>query len=383
MSTPLDQMQGQIADATSSNQTVNELPPWFNDALKSVSGLNYSLLMGKFKPQYAAHLESKVREGKTLTPSENDFLSNWQKIKKSGGDDTSIGNERYGEFYRKVTDGSDSLNRNIKADSHNPYFRVAEIPNALRFAHARAEEEANRIKPEINKAMSIIEGYANRFPDEARDYLNPFSQYVLDDVDRRARRAWKEDMEPNIDSTYIGLGQFGSQRHTEQKAKAYREFQDDLNGKQLQALAGHYLDASKIFSADQARRLGIADQMARMGVAKNAEALGDIGLLENVGRYQQQQNQALLNDYIREYTEQTVGPMEELARHAAIANNMPIPPSTVTSNYSPQGPQLNTLGTLSSVAGNILGGMMTKAHGGSVTQELAARSRQPIKFYWL
>jgi len=241
-------------------------------------------------------------------------------------------------------------------EDYQPYTpqRVAGIPNELRAAQAGAINGMERESPLFASAEAAARNGARSFNQNYQEYMNPYQQTVLRQLADEGNRNFQESILPALEARFIKLGQHGSSKHTDLKLRAARDFQRELLGKQQQALAMGYQQASQAHNAQQGRELESASQLSNIGVGKQASRFSDLGALENVGRYKQQQEQSILDAQYQEFLRQINHPQDRLA--AQVANMHGMPHQGVNQAYyqTPATPQAN----IASGFGNLAGGLL-------------------------
>jgi hypothetical protein len=119
-----------------------------------------------------------------------------------------------------------------------------------------------------------------------------------------------------------------------------------------------------MFNAQQLRELEGAGQLANLATTKQGTRLADMAALENAGRYEQQQNQALLDQQYQEYLRQLEHPLQRLNFQMAMMKGVPSQGINQSYYQTPATPQMNIPGQFANLAQVILGGRLMGAFGG-------------------
>lgn len=114
------------------------------------------------------------------------------------------------------------------------------------------------------------------FLEAATDYMNPYTQQVVDRIGVMAGRNLRENLLPEVNRTFVGSGTFGGKRSAEFTARALRDAQEAALAQQGKALQEGYGQAADIFGADVGRQLQ-AGQVAGQLTGADISAQTDIG----------------------------------------------------------------------------------------------------------
>lgn len=151
----------------------------------------------------------------------------------------------------------------------------------------------------------------------ANKYMSPYTQGVVDNIQRLGLRNLNENLIPGVQDQFLGAGQFGSTRNADILGRTVRDASTDINGQVANALNQGYTNAQTAFTSDANRQqqqqqmqgsaaiqggnlVGTAAQnqvqaLGALGQSTAGLALNDAQALNAVGGQQQQQQQAGLN----------------------------------------------------------------------------------------
>jgi len=104
-------------------------------------------------------------------------------------------------------------------------------------------------------------------PGAIASYMSPYTSGVVDEIGRLGSRNLVENVIPNINNTFIGSGQFGSDRNAKTIGNAIRDASRDIAGQQSAALQQGYGQAA---SFSPATRTGRRRSPARPAISARA-----------------------------------------------------------------------------------------------------------------
>lgn len=194
-------------------------------------------------------------------------------------------------------------------------------------------------------------GMAGYNPEEVNKYMSPYVGGVVNEIQRLGNQNLMENIIPQVNSTFTGMGQFGSTRNADFLNRAIRDNQYNTLGQQSQALQSAYNQANSQYGDWANRQMGAARQFNQ----DYGTAMGALNTLGGQEQNQVQQNYGLAyQDFInqRDYPKTQ---LDWFGKEIA-GQKFPQGSETVTSNqnYLPS-PFMTGLGALSSVYG-LLGG---------------------------
>lgn len=159
--------------------------------------------------------------------------------------------------------GSDFINAAGKQNS------LSTATPWLSAAGATAQNTLGSVQPYLSSASQTA-------PGAIRSYMSPYTSSVVDEIGRLGSRNLTENILPNINDTFIGSGQFGSDRNAMTIGRAIRDTGADIAGKQASALEQGYGTAGSLFESDAARQGGLAATVGGLN-------LGTSGQLAQIG----------------------------------------------------------------------------------------------------
>lgn len=168
-----------------------------------------------------------------------------------------------------------------------PYLNQA----ALGTAQAGSANTAGLAQPYMQQAAQLSGQGAQAGLGGIEDYMNPYTDQVVNRIGALASRNLRENLLPNIQDQAIRSGTFGGSRSGEAIGRALRDTQESTLAQQSAALQSGYTQAGQQLQADRARQLqaaqqqaGFGQQMAGLSAADQARLLQASGQMANIGQ---------------------------------------------------------------------------------------------------
>jgi hypothetical protein len=232
---------------------------------------------------------------------------------------------------------------NQQAQAAQPY-QTYQGPRIAEFSplQQRSFEMTKNVAPSYKPALSAATGATQNLMGQTSvsnigQYMNPYTQQVVEQIGNLAGRNLSENIMPNIEGRYVAAGQLGfggrggaagtpSGMLTD-TARAIRDTQEAALAEQSRALQAGYGQAAELAGSDISRQMGAAGQLADMGALTQQLGLQGAGALGAVGAQQQQQAQGNLDlayqDFLRQqgYNQEQINNM--LATFQGVAGGVP------------------------------------------------------------
>jgi hypothetical protein len=208
-------------------------------------------------------------------------------------------------------------------------------------------------------------------PEIVQGYMNPYQDAVVDEMGRLTNRNVQENVLPALGAAATGSGQFGSRRQQQVTGQTLRDIQNDLTGRQYQALSGGYDTATKAAQADLQRQLQAGQGLTTLGQEQYQTGTGGLNTLFNMGANEQKLGQATL-DY----------PMIQAQNYAKLLQGQNIPGGAMkqTTATGTQGQfgisPLAQIGSLGSILYSLYKGDPNSVQNAAST---AVQAGQPVK----
>jgi hypothetical protein len=124
-------------------------------------------------------------------------------------------------------------------------------------------------------------------PQMINQYMNPYTQNVVNEMARLQQRQIKENLLPSMQGAAGSMGGFGSSRQFNATGNMLRDLQSDLLGKQYGALSQGYTEAMKGAQTDLGRELQAGDTLGGLGQRQQQAATTGLGTLSTLGGQEQ------------------------------------------------------------------------------------------------
>lgn len=138
--------------------------------------------------------------------------------------------------------------------------------------------KAGEVSP-LGVAQPYLGAAAKTFPSAVQEYMNPYTQNVVNQIAEQGVRQLQEKYLPAVGQEFIQAGQFGvgpgSTRMGEFGARALRDVQEAVLAEQSKALQAGYGQAADIFASDVGRQAQLAGTAGQLGIGE-AQALRDL-----------------------------------------------------------------------------------------------------------
>lgn len=248
-----------------------------------------------------------------------------------------------------------------------------------------ATDAAQAIQPQatnlIQRGQNAVAGPAQSWnTDAATRYMSPYTQQVIENIQRLGKRNFEENIMPGVNDQMIGSGQFGSTRNADILGRAARDANADINGQVANALNSGYTNAQTMFTNDANRTqqqqqmqgsaalqgAGLATSagqaatgaLSALGTQTAGLALNDAQALGAVGQQQQALTQEGLNaDYTND-TNANNFDWNQLNNLSSMVRGIQLPTTGVTTQNAPlpgagfgAGPLAQVGGALSTLGG--------------------------------
>lgn len=155
---------------------------------------------------------------------------------------------------------------------------------------------------------------ATTAPQVIGQYMNPYTQNVVDEMARLQNRQIQESILPSLKGAAGAMGQFGSQRQYQATGQTLRDLQSDLLGKQYGALSSGYQNAMTSAQTDLSRALQSGQVLGGLGQLQSGAATTGLGTLSTLGAGEQALAQKTL-DY----------PMQQAQAYSKLLQGYQIP----------------------------------------------------------
>jgi hypothetical protein len=157
-------------------------------------------------------------------------------------------------------------------------------------------------------------------------FLNPYQQYVTDEIARQGQMAQNQ-----LSAQAIGSGAFGGAREGIQRAELQRATQSNIG----QSLAGGFGQAAQLAAQQQGIQQAGGQLLGALGGQQQAMQQADIASLLQAGGIQQQLGQQALEASRATEMSRAYEPYQRLEFLKGIMTNLPTSQSAVTATTAP------------------------------------------------
>lgn len=214
------------------------------------------------------------------------------------------------------------------------------------FTPAQLQSQQNVISNQGNYQPAL--SYASQtLPRVIGSYMSPYTDAVVNRIAQLGNQNFTENLLPQVNTTFVGAGQFGSTRNADFTNKALRNTQETILGQQANALESGYQNAATNAMNDLQRQAQIATQTQQLRAQ-------DASYLDTIGQQQQQQIQRNMDLANQDYTNQLNYPKQQLSFLSDIIRGTPTNTTSYAATTNP-GAASNTLSPLAAAAQGFLG----------------------------
>lgn len=256
-------------------------------------------------------------------------------------------------------------NTRTAANAFQPDFGQART----QFGQAAGMSASSSAQPFIDQGNQFVGQAGQTFPNAVGDYMNPYTERVVDRIGDLGARNLSEKLLPAIGDQFIRAGQgVGSSRQQMEVGRALRDTQESTLAAQSQALERGYGQAAEIFGQDQSRLSGLAgvsgqlgqlagnmtsvdagnrlrtgQAMQGLGSAEQTAGLTGAAALEGIGQQQQRLDQANLDLAYGDFQAQRDFPQQQVGFLSNMVRGVPYSTSSTSSQtgfapaYGPSG----------------------------------------------
>ena len=193
----------------------------------------------------------------------------------------------------------------------------------------------------LGAAQPYFNAAAQTTPGVIGNYMNPYTQNVINQLGTQAAQQLNEKILPGINDQFTRAGQFGSSRQQEIANRGIRDVSNTLEQNIGSQLAAGYTTAGQQAQADLARQASLGQAAGTLtgtqevnaanlsnvqaGLGQKAQALGLTGAAaeDTVGQQQQAMNQQNLDLAYQDFQTQTQYPEQQIGYLSNIVRGLP------------------------------------------------------------
>lgn len=225
-------------------------------------------------------------------------------------------------------------------------------------------------QPYFDTAESFLSRAGQPFNQtEFEAYRSPYVEGVVDRIAELGGRNFEEDLQPAINATFTGAGQFGSSRHAEFLNRALRDVNESVLGEQAGALERTYADAMDSYLTGQGLTGDAGSRMTALGIGAQDADLRDAAAMDAIGLTQQQQVQRGIDTEFQDFVEGREYPKTQLDFLSGLTQGAQLP-TTIDSEQvitgKPTASPVSQIAGLGTAAVGLAGMFGGKGGGGSI-----------------
>jgi hypothetical protein len=248
-------------------QRIADLDAAQNTAYNKAKGLEsqYSPLMGQAQQNIQASTGSTLGAAQPYINTAlgyNPYTTAQPMLGEAGnllrqqvGDTSALAQPYFQQAGQLTNQGTQSA-----AGLATPYFQ-----QAGQLTNQGTQSAAGLATPYFQQAGQLTNQGAQTGLGNIQDYMNPYTDQVVNRIGELGARNLKENLLPNIQDRAIQAGTFGGSRSGEAIGRALRDTQESTLAQQSAALQQGYGQAGQLLQADRGRQLQAAQQQAAMG----------------------------------------------------------------------------------------------------------------------
>lgn len=264
---------------TTYGETTTNVPKWYNDytqglisranaiAAEPYQAYGYQRIAGLDPAQQAAYQKATGLESQ-YSPLLSEAQQN---IEGATGStlgaaqpyiNTALGYNPYTSASPLLGESAGLLRQQVGDTSAlaQPYFQ-----QAGQLTGQATQGAAGLATPYLQQASDLTQQGAQTGLGNIQDYMNPYTNQVVNRIGELGARNLRENLLPNIQDRAIQAGTFGGSRSGEAIGRALRDTQESTLAQQSAALQSGYTQAGQQLQADRARQLQAAQQQQALG----------------------------------------------------------------------------------------------------------------------
>lgn len=207
-------------------------------------------------------------------------------------------------------------------------FKVAEQMGADQQPGGYFSQLYDQARGSINNALGQdVKPYIDRAtgPTDINEFYNPYQERVIRNLESEGARNLRENILPNINTRFIGAGQYGSTGHQDLTNRAIRDTveaaskarataqHEGFNTSLKAALdkQGNNFQAGQLAGKDIDRQMLGGEALQNLAGSRQTGGIRNIGVLGQIGGQQQQQQQNISNTAYQNWQQQANHPYQK------------------------------------------------------------------------
>jgi len=280
---------------------------------------------------------------------------------------TQTADPLFREAFNRIMTRSDQ----VAGQPYQPYGgqRTAELTPDTLASFGMTRANVGNYQPNLNQAASMAGTAGMALPDRnLSDYMNPYTQSVVDIAKREAIRG-DDIARQGRNYSAQKAGAFGGSRQAIVEAEAGRNLGQRLDDIQTQGLSSAYDKAITAINNDSQNQNRSAAVFGELGKAQQSLGAADATAMDTIGTRQQTQDQAGLNLAYNDFLAQRDYDRDQTKYLSSILSGAPAAASsrqTETTNFTPQASPISQAAGLATTGLGLYGLAKAFADGGRV-----------------
>lgn len=188
--------------------------------------------------------------------------------------------------------------------------RIADFSPLQQLAQTTATNMQGSWRPYIDRASMTV-------PQAVGEYMSPYMDSVVNRIGDLGMRNLTERMIPEINSTFVGAGQFGSDRNAEFMNRALRDANESILGQQANALQTGFQNAQSTALQDLQRYGALGQLQTQLGYT-------DVSMADTLGQQQRSLDQQSLDLGYSQFLEERDFPRTNIDFLNSIIRGLPV-----------------------------------------------------------
>lgn len=251
-----------MADTTTQSTVVQDVPEWFRGYLNNMMARSQGVADMQYQPYTGARIQGFTPDQQSSFSTVRNAQGAWNPYAQTASNQLQTAAGLPSAF-----------------SSVDPYYQNA-------FGIANQDTVGGYLGAgtnDINQAAGMsglgsaspyMNAAGQTFPQSVDSYMSPYTDKVLDTIASRGARNLSENLLPAVGDTFVGHGQFGSERQRDFTNRAVRDTQESILDQQAKSLESGYATAGNLFNQDASRMAGLANTAGGLAGADASRLLG-------------------------------------------------------------------------------------------------------------
>lgn len=306
MASSIPLFEGTPQTATSYSTSATEKPKWMQDAIYNATNAATALMSRPYEgyalPTVAElsplqqQAYTQIQQNQGAWQPEMSFASSGMQNLAGAATADQLREEQNQYLRQGLVDQNLNAGQNYWSQAGGMDIVGAAQPYMGQAGAATAEALSERA---LSAASPYLQQAAQSSASQVGDYMNPYTQNVMDVIAKQGARNLSENLLPSVSDAFIRAGQFGGTRMGEFGSRALRDTQEAILNQQAQAAQQGYGQALNAAQTDLARQAGLAGTVGSISGADLSRILSGGAqygnLAQTAGQLTGQQMQNLMS----------------------------------------------------------------------------------------